>query len=155
MKAACQHCGGLLDIGVLARHAANCPRNPARRAAIAAALEDADNPGYGVPTPIYKQRVRAGCGLPAKNTLSDAFGDWPAVCAHFGLRPPGDLPRLLRPSGGAGVLAARGQVEAAAIAEAAAAQAAVRQLLQDDAERGLPVCGARRLPDGRIAYVLR
>lgn len=147
----CPHCGRTLSVAHMPRHLAGCLRNPAVRERVAAALTDQDAPAYAVGQQEYElaaTRLR----LPAPNTLRAAFGDWVEACAAFGLLPATQKPYVPRPHRQGEAARARSDARDAVI---------MAELVQADAvraaefSRGLPVCGRRELPDGRVAWVLR
>lgn len=79
----CPFCG--IEVTPQARrHLTVCPRNPALREAIIAALRDPTRPGYAVGPRTYgnhsyRRRV------PCVTLLYRAWGDWEVVAAYFGL----------------------------------------------------------------------
>lgn len=66
------------------RHLVVCPRNPALRPHIVAALTDPKRPGCAVGPRIYARRS-AGFRAPSASLLYRAWGNWEAVAAEFGL----------------------------------------------------------------------
>lgn len=88
---------------------------------------------------MYESRARE-TGAPDAKMLCSTFGGWQAACVHFGL----DYSRQRSWSR-----------EDVAVAEVAAAVAEDRAMRIEMQERGLDVCGARPLSDGRMAYMLR
>ena len=84
----CPHCGMELYPHTARRHVRLCPRNPAQRAGIVAALSDPQRPGYAVSYYAYDRRAQR-LHAPSTALLFRAWGSWMAVCAAFGLRYDG------------------------------------------------------------------
>lgn len=84
----CPHCGMELYPYTERRHIRLCPRNPAQRASITAALSDADRPGYAVSFDVYARRARR-FRVPSPALLYRAWGHWDIVAEYFGLRYDG------------------------------------------------------------------
>lgn len=141
-RQACPYCGKLYER--VEWHTRYCLSAPAVRALVLQAMTDPDKPGCAVSRDAYDLRARE-IGAATARALIDQLGKWATVCAVFGLKPP---PRT-------GRSAQRAAQEAAAIADTAAMVARDDEVRQWTRERGLEVCAARRLPDGRTAYMLR
>ena len=127
---------------------------PEMAARIRPALTDPDRPGYAVSTRRYRQRS-AAMGAPSYPALLAEWGDWPAVCAHFGLTAPpltrGGVRRVPSPNA-----ATRRRTEADAIREVEAQLEADARLRESLKDRGLEVCGdAYPARGGGWAYMLR
>ena len=146
----CPHCGRAFAYsGNVVQHAAVCPRNPAVRERLAAAIADPDNPGCAVSSSQYR-RVSGALGLPSVEVLWRAFGRWEDVAAEFGLKPQRTISRPYHPP-------ARSEAERMAALDAEVGE------MEERAEacrrywdnRGLPVLSSRTLPDGRVAHMLR
>ena len=147
--APCLYCGRTVGGGKLHSHPGACVRNPAVHARVAAVIADPDRPGYALASPVY-EIVAQQRGLPARTTLTAEYGNWAAVCAAFGLKPP----------------ARRGgyRPHAAPVTERLAALDAEVERMQAAAEpanpyrewSGLPVCGVREIDGGRrLAWMVR
>ena len=118
------------------------------RERLAAAIADPDNPGCAVSSSQYR-RVSGALGLPSVEVLWRAFGRWEDVAAEFGLKAQRTV-RPYRPP--IGSEAERMVALDAEVSEMEERAAAVRRYWD---ERGLPVLSSRRLPDGRVAHMLR
>ena len=81
----CPYCGWELTPQICRRHLNACPRNPALRERIVAALSDAEHPGYAVIPLIYTRRAARG-RAPSPMLLYRAWGHWDVAAAYFGLR---------------------------------------------------------------------
>ena len=141
----CPHCGRPIKGG---QHAAVCPRNPAVRGRLAVAIADPDNPGCARASSEYR-RIAGQLGLPSTETLARVYGSWADVAAEFGLKAQ----RVVRPyRPPIGSEAQRMAALDAEVSEMEERAAATRRYWD---ERGLPVLSSRRLPDGRVAHMLR
>ena len=145
----CPHCGRAFAYsGNVVQHAAVCPRNPAVRERLAAAIADPDNPGCAVSSSQYR-RIAGGLGLPSTETLARVYGSWAQVAAEFGLKAQRAVSAYHPP--------ARSEAERMAALDAEVSEMEERA----DAcrrywdNRGLPVLSSRTLPDGRVAHMLR
>ena len=148
-EAPCPYCARPIKGGKDAMHAAVCPRNPAVRERLAAAIADPDNPGGAVSSLQYR-RISGALGLPSVEVLTRAFGSWAGAAAAFGLKAQRTISRPYHPP-------ARSEAERMAALDAEVGE------MEERAEacrrywdnRGLPVLSSRTLPDGRVAHMLR
>lgn len=146
---ACPHCGAEFNASAARNHIPACVHRPGMVERVRAAMEDPDNPGVAISARVYRVRV-GDRDLPTLRSMLRAWGgSWQAVCAHVGLAPgrrSGYEPGTYQSDEQRGI-EALAEVEAALEADAA--------LREHWRTRGLDVCGARRLPDGRTAWMVR
>ena len=152
----CPHCGITGDRRgrLLREHITRCPRDPALYTAIKAALTGRD--GYGLSRRAYEAGDYRG-RVPSAGALRRTLGSWSAVLAYFDV-PAADpatalLNAVIRRSLKIG--RRRATLDEIAAAEMAIDAAIIRAALASKWDRGVAVCGVRRLPDGRYAWMLR
>lgn len=155
----CLHCGDRFVTrgGAADKHAQRCPRDPALRDAIVRALTGAD--GYAASHNQYMAAAQRD-NLPSRTALSNTFGSWAAALAHFGA-----VVSPQRANHAARIAATRVGRDAKMAAVDARVGAEIDALTEEAqreleyaaylSERGLAVCGERRLPGGGMAYMLR
>lgn len=132
-------------------HALMCMHAPDMPARVRAALEDPDRPGVALSIRAYSERAPQFAAA-GRDALTRAWGPtWADVARRVGLKP-GQKSGPMKGTQNAGRRAA---TENAAIAEVEAALAADADLREQWERRGLPVCGVRQLPDGRMAWMVR
>lgn len=140
----CLHCGKGIARGGKGNHESHCIKNPDVRARIMAVLPDPEWPGYARKARDYEAHARV-TGALNLHALQERIGSWTEVCAEFGLRAPGREQRSTK-------------LDQAAVeidAEIAHARAMVEAARVERFEGGLQVCGVRKLPDGRLAWMVR
>ena len=80
--ATCPHCGRELLEHKLQSHDAVCPMRPDIADAMRKTLTGAD--GYAITRTEY-EAIAFDAGLPSRSLLCKMVGDWPAVCALYGV----------------------------------------------------------------------
>jgi len=143
----CQHCGKQIDTRYSRLHADKCPQRPEVAAALRAVLcSEID----GCLASRAEYDFRRAPGMPNGSTLCEHFGRWEALAEYF------DLPLRSRE--------ATRRRHGRGISEQAWVHTPQPDPLLVGAKRaawdygefdGLPVCNARALPGGGVAYVLR
>ena len=81
----CPHCNKSFATGVMSRHAAVCPDNPDVAPRIAAAIEDANAPGFAVTAMEYAE-ISKGASIPGIKAIKAHYGSWRNAVQHFGLQ---------------------------------------------------------------------
>ena len=146
--APCPYCGRTVGGGKLHSHSGICVRNPAVHARIAAVIADPNRPEHALASPVY-EIVAQQRGLPARATLTAEYGNWAAVCAAFGLKPPGKRGGYRSPAMSEAKRMAALDAEVERMHAAAAPPSVYREW------SGLECCAVRELPDGRLAWMVR
>lgn len=144
----CPHCGRLLLVQNVSAHAPACVRDPANHARVAAVLPDPDRPGYAVSSIEYN-RLSGRLRLPSLESLRREYGSWMNACRAFGLKS------VNRYGGYRSPAISEAERIAALDAEVERMQAAASPANPYREWSGLPVCGVRELPDGRLAWMVR
>lgn len=142
----CPYCGALFGNNKHPHHVRTCIDSPTVREAVAAALQGT-TPGVGITAEEYRDKS-PGLGIPSRSTIIRRYGNWDAVLASFGLKPPHrNAPRVFVPD-----LVRRrmtsAEREAAAIQDVDAMSANARAVLASeyDAAHTLHGCAVRDLP---------
>ena len=150
MTTTCPHCGATCGHYAAAEaHIRACTADPAVRAAVLAVLSDPAHPGHVVTERHYQRVWRNTPRAISGRTLRHRFGSWSTVAAEFGL-----LPSLMQQERGSMDRGPAVDAYDADRAEYIAAESAARAA-EAASRTGLPVCGCRALPDGRIAWMVR
>ena len=128
------------------------------REATIAAMTDPDEPGRAVSRDRYQARRTPG--TPSPSYLYATFGSWARAVRAYGLLPCVPAARgcavkeerriPARPSP-----AKPRKRPTPPETDDAGTYNDLRTTLAQEAERGLPACGARTMPDGRVAWMLR
>lgn len=140
----CEYCGKMVGNGGRHMHVRSCLYRPGVIEAVRAVM-DPDGAGVGMSSNNYDDaRAECGASVPSSDALGRQCGEWADVLAVLGLERAANMkrPRHVALS-----------CEERAIADAAEEMQRAREALRYDP--GLPVCSARTLPDGRVAYVLK
>lgn len=148
---ACPHCGRHFAQCSGPAHAATCIRVPGMAARVRAALEDPDRPGIALSVRAYDGRA-AQYSAAGHDALTRHWGPtWADVARRVGLEPG----QKAGTRAGTHTAAQKAVTEAAALSEVEAALEADAALREHWRTRGMEACSARRLPDGRTAWMLR
>ena len=147
----CPHCGRHFALCSGPAHAATCVHAPDMPDRVRAAMEDPARPGIALSIRAYDERASQYAAA-GHDSLTRAWGPtWSDVARRVGLEPG----QKAGTAKGTHTAAQKAVTEGKALAE-------TEEALQADAElraywnnRGLEVCGARELPGGRVAWMVR
>jgi len=148
----CPHCAREVPAAMADMHASVCARRPEMVARIAAALVS-DVPGVGIKVSVYARNSKTLDVPPVSTLLRNFGGTWEAVLDAFGLTPQPSKRHLERTPTQRRMTAQ--QREAAACADVAAMDDAVRAMLAGEYQRGLAVYAPHPAKGGGVGYYVR
>jgi len=148
----CPHCAREVPAAMTDMHASVCARRPEMVARIAAALVS-DVPGVGIKVSVYARNSKTLDVPPVSTLLRNFGGTWDAVLEAFGLAAQPSKRHLERTPTQRRMTAQ--QREAAACADVAAMDDAVRAMLAAEYQRGLAVYDPHPAKGGGVGYYVR